>query len=90
MTYKELAALVASKLDRSQLIDLAEMLDQDAGNDFCFFIQEECCKIAPELYGDPEGYKPTKEELDLAQDARPWDDLDDSKEINPVIGEHDV
>jgi hypothetical protein len=52
MTYEEMAKLVASKLSREELIELATMLDEDARNLFCFCIQAETAKVAPELYGD--------------------------------------
>jgi len=54
-SYKAIANLVASKLTKKELIELAELLDGDAGNDFCHFIQVECEKVAPELYADPPG-----------------------------------
>lgn len=52
MNYKQAAKLVAAKLTKDQLIKLAELLDGDAGNDFCFHIQEETAKVAPHLYAD--------------------------------------
>lgn len=48
---KKMAKLIARKLTKTELISLATTLDEDANNDFCFYIQEQCCKIAPELYG---------------------------------------
>ncbi len=48
--YKEIAQLIASKLTVEEIKELAILLDGDAGNDFCYFVQEECQKVAPELY----------------------------------------
>lgn len=50
-TYKSMAQLVASKLTTAELKSLAVLLDGDARNDFCFHIQEETAKVAPELFG---------------------------------------
>jgi len=56
-SYKTMAKLVANRISREELIQLAELLDADGGNDFCHFIQGECAKVAPELYADPETEK---------------------------------
>lgn len=48
--YSNMARLVASKLTKEELIHLAKLLDEDNGYEFCYCIQEECSKIAPELY----------------------------------------
>lgn len=48
--YKKLANLVASKLSKKELIQLAFALDKDSGSDFCYWIQHETQKIVPELY----------------------------------------
>lgn len=56
-TYKNMAKLVASKLSKVELIDLAVLLDEDAGNDFCYFIQEETAKVCPEMYESDIGKK---------------------------------
>jgi hypothetical protein len=51
--YEWAANLVAGKLTKEELKVLAVLLDEDADNDFCFYIQAECEKVAPEMYADP-------------------------------------
>jgi hypothetical protein len=51
MTHEDMAKLIASKLTREELVDLANLLDEDRDNDFCYYIQGEAQKVAPEIFG---------------------------------------
>lgn len=50
--YQKLARLVASRLTKTELVELAEALDTDSRDEFCHQIQLETEKVAPELFRD--------------------------------------
>lgn len=54
--YERMARLVASRLTPAELVELANLLDEDADGEFCFRVQAETYKIKPELYVDPKDY----------------------------------
>ena len=51
----EIARTVASRLSRTELVQLAIALDEDSEDEFYDTIQEETRKVAPEIFSDEPG-----------------------------------
>jgi len=63
---KEAAALIASRLTRTEMIQVACALDEDQEDEFYDAFQEETRKVAPEIFsGEEDSDESSEEEEDL-------------------------
>ena|SRR5271154_2522398 len=79
LNQKEAAALIASRLTRTEMIQVACALDEDEEDEFYDAFQEETRKVAPEIFSGEES-EDSDESSEEEEDLTGSDDDEDEEE----------